>query len=60
MNFDESKCSNKLNKTIITFDNENPNQNYNVLSSRFLEVVNVHAPLKTKIVRGNDAPFVDK
>ena len=60
MNFDESAFSNKLNKTIITFDNENPNQNYNVLSSRFLDVANVHAPLKTKIVRGNDAPFADK
>ena len=30
------------------------------MCNRFLEVVNVHAPLKTKIVRGNDAPFVDK
>ena len=31
------------------------------MSNRFLKVVNVHAPLKTKIViRGNDAPFVDK
>ena len=30
------------------------------MSNRFLEVVNVHAPLKTKIVSGNDAPFVDK
>ena len=59
-NFNESKFLNDLNKTIITFDNENPNQNYNVFSNRFLEVVNVHAPLKTKIVRGNDAPFVDK
>ena len=59
-NFIESKFLNDLNKTIISFDNENPNQNYNVLSNRFLEVVNVHAPLKTKIVRGNDAPFVDK
>ena len=49
-----------LNKTIISFDNENPNQNYNVLSNRFLELVNVNAPLKTKIVRGNDEPFVDK
>ena len=43
---------------MISFDNENSNQNYNVLSNRFLEVVNVHALLKTKIVRGNDAPFV--
>ena len=59
-NFDESKFLNDLNKTIITFDNENPNQNYNVLSNRFLEVVNVHAPLKTKIVGGNEGPFVDK
>ena len=59
-NFIESKFLNDLNKTIISFDNENPNQNYNVLSNRFLEVVNVHAPLKTKIVRGNDAPFADK
>ena len=59
-NFDESKFLNDLNKTIITFDNENPNQNYNVLNNRFLKVVNVHAPLKAKIVRVNDAPIVDK
>ena len=59
-NLIESKFLNDLNKTMISFDNENPNQNYNVLSNRFLEVVNVHALLKTKIVRGNDAPFVDK
>ena len=58
--FIESKFLNDLNKIIISFDNENPNQNYNILNNRFLEVVNVHAPLKTKIVRGNDTPFVDK
>ena len=57
--FIESKFLYDLNKTIISFDNENPDQNY-VLNKRFLEVVNVHTPLKTKIVRGNDAPFVDK
>ena len=44
-NFDESKFLNDLNKTIITFDNENPNQNSNVLSNRFLEVISIHAPL---------------
>ena len=47
-------------RTIITFDNGNPSQNYSVLSSRFLKVVNVHAPLKTNIVIGSDALFVDK
>ena len=41
--------------TIITFDNENPNQNY-VVSNWLLDVV--HAPLKTKTIRGTDAPFV--
>ena len=57
---DESKFFINLNKTIITFDNENPNQSYNVLSNRFLEAIDVHALLKTKIVRCNHASFVDK
>ena len=58
--FNESHFLNDLNKTIITFDNENPNQNYNVLSDRFLEVVTVHTPLKNQIVRGNNVSFVHK
>ena len=42
-NFDESTFLNDLNKkTIITFDNQNPNRNYNVLSNRFLVIANVH------------------
>ena len=59
-NFDEFKFLNDLDKAIITFDNRNPNQNYNVLSNRFLKVVNVHFPLKAEIVRDNDSPFVEK
>ena len=59
-NFYESKFLNHLNKTILTFDNENPSQNLIVLGNIFLEIVNVHAPLKKKIVRVNDAPFVGK
>ena len=59
-NFIESRFLSDLNRTIISFNNESPNQNYNVLSNRFLEVVDVHAPLKAKIVRGNDRPFADK
>ena len=30
------------------------------MSNRFLELANVHAPLKIKIVRGNDVPFAEK
>ena len=47
-------------KTIAIFDNENPNQNCNALSNTFLEVANVHAWLKAKAVKGNDALFVNK
>ena len=35
-----------------------PNQNYNLLTNNFLGIVNKHAPLKKKIVRGNDVPFM--
>ena len=47
-------------RTIITFDSGNLSQNNSVLRSRCLEVVNVHAPLKTSIVISSDALFVDK
>ena len=51
---------NDLNKTIIAFDNQNPDQNYTILNNRFWEAFSVHAPLKKTIVRGNDALFLDK
>ena len=42
-NFDESTFLKDLNKkTIITFNNQNPNRNYNVLSNIFLVIPNVH------------------
>ena len=37
-----------------------PDENYIFLTNQFLKVVNQHAPLKVKILRGNHAPFVDK
>ena len=41
--------------------NENdPNQNYQSLTKTFLTIVNKHGPLKKKIVRGNQAPFMTK
>ena len=59
-NFDEFNFLNNLMRTIITFDNGNLSQNHSVLSSRFLEVVNVHTPLKMNIVIGSDLLFADK
>ena len=39
---------------------KDPNQNYQSLTKTFLTIVNKHAPLKRKIVRGNQAPFMTK
>ena len=38
----------------------NPDENYLVLTNVFSNIVNIHAPLKKKILRGNDAPFMTK
>ena len=39
---------------------DDSNENYEFLSYQLQSVVNKQAPLKTKIVRGNNAPFVNK
>ena len=39
---------------------DDSNENYEFLSYQFQSVVNKHASLKTKIVRENNAPFVNK
>ena len=39
---------------------KDPNQNCQSLTKTFLTIVNKHAPLKKKIVRGNEAPFITK
>ena len=36
------------------------NSNYEVFEHSFMEVLNKHAPMKTKYVRGNNAPFMNK
>ena len=40
--------------------NDDSNENYELFSYQFQSLVNKHAPLKTKIVLGNNAPFVNK
>ena len=41
-------------------DEENSESSYSLISNKFLEVVNKHAPLKKKVLRGNHSPFVTK
>ena len=54
-NFDKNNFLNDLNNINVRLDKENPNQCYNLLTNSFLEVVNKHASLEKKIIRGNQA-----
>ena len=58
--FDENVFLNDLQKLDIKLDKENSESNYSLISNKFLEVVNKHAPLKKKILKGNHAPFATK
>ena len=58
--FDENIFLNNLQKLGIKLDEENSESSYSLISNKFLEVVNKHAPLKKKVLRGNHSPFVTK
>ena len=49
-----------MKSTNLDSSSIDPDENYIFLTNQFLKVVNQHAPLKVKILRGNHAPFVDK
>ena len=53
-----SLCS--LKKANFDCLKNDPYQNYNLLTNKFLGIVNKHAPLKKKFVRGNNAPFMNR
>ena len=54
------KSQKSLKKANFDFLKNNPNQIYNLLTDKFLRIINKHAPLKIKFVRDNDAPFMNK
>ena len=58
--FNESDFLCSLNKANFNFFKNDPNQNYNLLTDKFLGLANKHAPLKKKFVRGNNAPFMNR
>ena len=59
-NFDEEKFVKDVKAANFSFSNNNPNENYSVLSGTFSKLVDRHAPLKKKIQRRNHAPFIRK
>ena len=58
--FHEETFLNDLEEANIRIDENKPDQNYQSLTKIFLTLVNKHAPLKKRIVRGNQAPLMTK
>ena len=58
--FNESDFLCSLKKANFDFFKYDPNQNYNLLTGKFLDIVNKHAPLKKKFVRGDNASFMNR
>ena len=63
------RCYKKLNQNDFLADIENAEFNcnlenaddsYNNLTNTFSKIVDKHVPIKRKILRGNDAPFMNK
>ena len=50
------KCD--LTQKLANFDKKV--MNYNDFHGIFMEVLNIHAPMKSKTIRGNNAPFMNK
>ena len=59
-NFDEGTFVKDVKAADFSFSNNDPNENYSVLSDTFSKLVDRHAPLKIIIQRGNHGPFISK
>ena len=49
-----------LENSNLSANSNNSHKNYTNLSQTFSKVVQKHTPLKKKILRGNDAPFINR
>ena len=56
--FEDSRFLEDLNSADVSLNTDDPNENYNFITDKFSNVVNKHAPLKKKTLRGNQAPFL--
>ena len=59
-NFNEEKFLSVVEEVDFSFKTSNSEENYSVLRNVFSNIVNIHAPLQKKILRGNDASFMNK
>ena len=57
-NFDESLFRYELSSALLNLLNENTN--CDDFKKAYFEILDLHAPMKKKFVRGNNAPFMNK
>ena len=58
--FNEQDLLSSLKKENFNFLKNGPNQQYNLVTDKFLGIINKNAPLKKKFVRGNNAPYMNR
>ena len=56
--FDENSFRGELENALLAHDYEN--MGYDDFKKVFIEVLNQHAPMKKKFIRGNNAPFTNR
>ena len=56
--FNEANFLNDVKNCDFSLKTDGPKENYDFLTNTFINIVNKHAPLKKKFVRGNQAPFM--
>ena len=59
-NFNEKHFLEEVKNTDFIFNSDNPNENYELITNVFSNIVEKHPPLKKKFLRGNQAPFMTK
>ena len=58
-NFGEGSFKTDLNHSLSS-SRSKYNMNYGEFKNIFIKVLNIHAPIKEKKIRGNNAPFMNK
>ena len=59
-NFNEKNFLEEVKNTDFRLNSDDPNENYELITNVFSNIVEKHAPLKKKFLRGNQAPFMTK
>ena len=58
--FNEANFLNDVKNCDFSLKTDDSNENYDFLTNNFINIVNKHAPLKKKFIRGNQVPFMTR